>query len=182
MRWRKPQLWGNHLTKGLVISVAAGIIIGKIDMEDQLEDWVQGIRFVTPGRGDEGTPSSGDRINAGRAHVKDIVGKVWPYIVVGIAVGAGIHTRSRDSERRAISTVTSSALSVFRELAFCGRLAAVCNCGPRYSGTVVTDVRQLRSHNTPLLRTPSDCGILIEQHARANRVHQRVHDDFSSVV
>jgi uncharacterized membrane protein YraQ (UPF0718 family) len=80
-----------YLGVGLVIAIAAGIIIGKIDMEDQLEDWVQGIRFATPRRGDDGTPSWGERINAGRAHVKDIVGKVWPYIVVGIAVGAGIH-------------------------------------------------------------------------------------------
>jgi uncharacterized membrane protein YraQ (UPF0718 family) len=32
-----------------------------------------------------------ERVDAGTAHVKDIVGKVWPYILAGIAVGASIH-------------------------------------------------------------------------------------------
>ena len=32
-----------------------------------------------------------DRVAAGRQAVRDIVGKVWPYVVAGIAVGAGIH-------------------------------------------------------------------------------------------
>ena len=33
----------------------------------------------------------GERIDAGFASVREIVGKVWPYILVGIAIGAGIH-------------------------------------------------------------------------------------------
>jgi len=32
-----------------------------------------------------------DRVRAGRDAVKDIVGKVWPYVLAGIAVGACIH-------------------------------------------------------------------------------------------
>jgi hypothetical protein len=32
-----------------------------------------------------------DRIDAGFASVREIVGKVWPYVIVGIAVGAAIH-------------------------------------------------------------------------------------------
>ncbi len=32
-----------------------------------------------------------ERIRCGRDVVKDIVGKVWPYLLAGIAVGAGIH-------------------------------------------------------------------------------------------
>jgi hypothetical protein len=32
-----------------------------------------------------------DRIGFGREALKDIVGKVWPYVLAGIAVGAGIH-------------------------------------------------------------------------------------------
>jgi uncharacterized membrane protein YraQ (UPF0718 family) len=32
-----------------------------------------------------------DRIHAGRDAVRDIVGKVWPYVLAGIAIGAGIH-------------------------------------------------------------------------------------------
>ena len=32
-----------------------------------------------------------DRLEAGWQAMKDIVGKVWPYVLLGIAVGAGIH-------------------------------------------------------------------------------------------
>lgn len=32
-----------------------------------------------------------DRIDSGKASIKEIVVKVWPYIIAGIAVGAGIH-------------------------------------------------------------------------------------------
>ena len=32
-----------------------------------------------------------DRIDAGFASVREIVGKVWPYVLAGIAIGAGIH-------------------------------------------------------------------------------------------
>ena len=32
-----------------------------------------------------------DRFHAGARHVKEIVGKVWPYIMGGIAIGAAIH-------------------------------------------------------------------------------------------
>ncbi len=32
-----------------------------------------------------------DRFAAGRTAVRDIVGKVWPYVLGGIAVGAAIH-------------------------------------------------------------------------------------------
>jgi uncharacterized membrane protein YraQ (UPF0718 family) len=31
------------------------------------------------------------RLEAGWTHVKEIVGRVWPYIIAGIALGAGIH-------------------------------------------------------------------------------------------
>ncbi|MGC2110700.1 MAG: permease, partial [Candidatus Korobacteraceae bacterium] len=39
----------------------------------------------------ERPPSWSERIHAGKESVRDIVGKVWPYVLAGIAVGAGIH-------------------------------------------------------------------------------------------
>jgi hypothetical protein len=59
-------------------------------MERHLEDWV----LALPPS--QATVSSAElswdeRIAAGRAAVKDILGRVWPYIVAGIAIGAGIH-------------------------------------------------------------------------------------------
>jgi len=37
------------------------------------------------------TTNWGERIDGGFHHVREIVGKVWPYILAGIALGAGIH-------------------------------------------------------------------------------------------
>jgi len=81
---------GLYLGLGLTVAIVAGMIIGKIGMERHLEDWV---RSIQAGSADfiDATPNWAERIDAGVAHVKDIVGKVWPYILLGIAVGAGIH-------------------------------------------------------------------------------------------
>ncbi len=80
-----------YLGLGLSVAIFAGIVIGRLKMERYLEDWVQKIQA-----GQLVTPSSEqmtwvDRFEAGIHHVKEIVGKVWPYVIVGIGLGAGIH-------------------------------------------------------------------------------------------
>ncbi|MDR3640088.1 MAG: permease [Humidesulfovibrio sp.] len=75
---------------GLVIAIASGLVIGKLNMEEYIEDWVREIRLDTSTEQDVALTWAG-RINAGLSAVRDIVGKVWPWVVVGIAVGAGIH-------------------------------------------------------------------------------------------
>jgi uncharacterized membrane protein YraQ (UPF0718 family) len=80
-----------YLGLGLSIAIAAGIVIGKLGMEKHLEDWVLKIRLAHARHAVQQTPSVAARMRAGTAHVRDIVGKVWPYIVAGIAIGAGIH-------------------------------------------------------------------------------------------
>jgi uncharacterized membrane protein YraQ (UPF0718 family) len=78
-----------YLVTGLVIAVVAGWVIGRLGMERYIEDWVREIRM--------GDAASEERLTweARMAYawqaVKDIVGKVWPYVVAGIAVGALIH-------------------------------------------------------------------------------------------
>jgi uncharacterized membrane protein YraQ (UPF0718 family) len=59
-------------------------------MEAYLEDWIKDIPKAKISIGED-TLTLTDRISAGIESVKDIVIKVLPYIVVGIAVGAGIH-------------------------------------------------------------------------------------------
>ena len=80
-----------YLVMGLLVAIVAGIVIGKLGMERHLEDWVQKIHagHVRHAVGEK--MSRVERFEAGWAHVKLIVGKVWPYILAGIAVGAGIH-------------------------------------------------------------------------------------------
>lgn len=59
-------------------------------MERHLEDWVRDIPRVQAAAGDDAMTLA-ERIDGGFASVREIVGKVWPYVVAGIAVGAGIH-------------------------------------------------------------------------------------------
>jgi hypothetical protein len=59
-------------------------------MERYVESWVYEAQMGDGAPEDE-KPTWAERIHLGREAVRDIVGKVWPYVVVGIAVGAGIH-------------------------------------------------------------------------------------------
>ena len=79
-----------YLVLGLSVAIVAGFIIGKLKMEHHLEDWVQKMARTEAAVGaDELTLA--DRIQSGFASVREIVGKVWPYVLAGIAIGAGIH-------------------------------------------------------------------------------------------
>ena len=80
-----------YLALGLTVAIAAGLVIGKLNMEKHLEDWVRAMQATQPASYEAARPSWAERIDAGVAHVKEIVGKVWPYILAGIALGAGIH-------------------------------------------------------------------------------------------
>ena len=79
-----------YLTTGLVIAVIAGIIIGRLKLERYVEDFVWQIK--SGGQVVEGyKPSWSERFENAWQSTKEIVGKVWLYVIVGIAVGAGIH-------------------------------------------------------------------------------------------
>jgi uncharacterized protein len=80
---------GLYLLMGLLIAIVSGIVLGHLRMEKHVEPWV----FEVP-------PGSGtaqwelgwrERVRAGLDAVKDIVGRVWLYVLLGIGVGAGIH-------------------------------------------------------------------------------------------
>jgi uncharacterized protein len=80
-----------YLGLGLTVAIVAGLVIGKLKMERHLEDWVQGV-LAGSAPGFEGELLTWvDRFQAGWRHVREIVGKVWPYIIAGIAIGAAIH-------------------------------------------------------------------------------------------
>ena len=79
-----------YLVLGLTIAIFSGYIIGRLKMEAHLEDWVRNMPHISvTAEGD--TLTLTDRIHAGFASVREIVGKVWPYVLAGIAIGAGIH-------------------------------------------------------------------------------------------
>ena len=80
-----------YLGLGLLVAIIAGMVIGHLKMEPYLEDWVRAIQAGSAAPVDHAHPPWAERFAAGWAHVKEIVGKVWPYILAGIALGAGIH-------------------------------------------------------------------------------------------
>ena len=82
---------GLYLLLGLSVAIVAGVIIGKLGMERYLEDWVRALQVAANVASADERPSWAERIDSAIAQVKDIVGKVWPYILAGIALGAGIH-------------------------------------------------------------------------------------------
>lgn len=85
--WRVAAL---YMGTGLVIAIVAGWIIGRLKLERYVEDWVYQVKMA--GDGSESADLTWEgRIHYGLQAISDIVGKVWPFVVAGIAVGAGIH-------------------------------------------------------------------------------------------
>ncbi len=82
-----------YLGLGLVIAIISGWVLGRLKLEKHVEPWVYenmaGNAAATAG---DDTPMTwSDRVRAGATAVREIVGKVWLYVLLGIAVGAGIH-------------------------------------------------------------------------------------------
>jgi uncharacterized membrane protein YraQ (UPF0718 family) len=80
----------TYLGFGLTIAIVSGWVIGRLHLEHLLQDWVRNVRA-----GAVDLPAAQitmvQRIKAGLEAVRDIVGKVWPWIIAGIAAGAFIH-------------------------------------------------------------------------------------------
>lgn len=82
---------GLYMVSGLIIAITAGLIMGRMNLERYVEPFV----FEVKRKG--GLPMAGptltwaDRFEQAWDNTREIVGKVWLYVVIGIAVGAGIH-------------------------------------------------------------------------------------------
>jgi len=79
-----------YIVTGLVIAITAGWIIGKLHLEKWIESWVYETK-VGKNELNEEKIKFPQRIRFGYEAIRDIVGKVWLYIALGIAVGAGAH-------------------------------------------------------------------------------------------
>jgi uncharacterized membrane protein YraQ (UPF0718 family) len=85
--WKTALLYAST---GLLIAIISGYIIGRLKLERYVENWVYQIKSQDQNIIEEKISYS-ERIDLGITAVKEIVAKVWIYIVIGIAVGAGIH-------------------------------------------------------------------------------------------
>ncbi|MFZ0053095.1 MAG: permease, partial [Desulfobaccales bacterium] len=85
--WRIALL---YMSTGLFIAILTGVVIGRLNMERQVEDWVYEIRMGQTPAHLQTTTWMG-RIDYGLHQIREIVGRVWPYIILGIGAGAAIH-------------------------------------------------------------------------------------------
>ncbi|MBM3498351.1 MAG: permease [Armatimonadetes bacterium] len=85
--WRVAAI---YVVAGLSVAILSGWVIGRLRLEGHVEPWVYEIRSIS---GEGGGPrlTFADRIDYALEQVRTIVGKVWPFILLGIAAGAGIH-------------------------------------------------------------------------------------------
>lgn len=79
-----------YVGTGLTIAILSGWLIGKLRLEKYVAEWVYSVKSNHE-QNDEIKLAFSERINAGYMTVKEIVGKIWLYILIGIAVGAGAH-------------------------------------------------------------------------------------------
>lgn len=77
-----------YVIVGLVLAVIGGTIIDKLNMHKYIEDYVWGIENVDV---ESEKMTYRERISYGKSQVKDIIQKVWIYVLIGVGIGAAIH-------------------------------------------------------------------------------------------
>ena len=81
----------TYLGFGLGVAIVAGWVIGRLKLEGWLQGWVKQIQTSGAAVIPDAQLTFVDRIRLGLDAVKDIVGRVWIWILAGIAAGALIH-------------------------------------------------------------------------------------------
>jgi uncharacterized protein len=79
-----------YVVTGLVIAIVSGWVIGKLKLERYVESWVYKVKSGESDTQEEKLTYE-KRIRLGFTAVKEIVGKVWIYIIIGVGVGAAVH-------------------------------------------------------------------------------------------
>jgi uncharacterized protein len=78
-----------YISTGLIVALAGGYIIGKLKLEKWVEEYVYSIHMG------EGQVAAGqtikDRIDYAKSNMKEILGKIWLYVIIAIAIGGFIH-------------------------------------------------------------------------------------------
>lgn len=80
-----------YLSTGLLVAIGSGWIIGRMRMEKQVQDWVYQTQSRPAPTSDEPPMTWSHRLKQGRDSVRQIVGRVWWLVILGIGVGAAIH-------------------------------------------------------------------------------------------
>jgi uncharacterized membrane protein YraQ (UPF0718 family) len=92
-------LWGlfgfkvtaTYVAFGVTLAIIGGSVIGMLRLEKWVEPFIWEIQAGSPGEAGEPVWTFRERLREGWKSSRAIFGAVWPYIVGGIALGAGIH-------------------------------------------------------------------------------------------
>jgi uncharacterized membrane protein YraQ (UPF0718 family) len=77
-----------YIISGVIIAIISGIIIGRLKLEKHVEDYVYQIQMASS---EIPNPTWPERLNYAKGYVLEILHKVWPYVLVGIAIGGLMH-------------------------------------------------------------------------------------------
>ncbi len=77
-----------YVVVGLILAVVGGTLIEKLGFEKYVEGYVREIENIDT---DFIEMSHDERISYSKEQVKDIIHKVWLYVLIGVGVGSAIH-------------------------------------------------------------------------------------------
>jgi len=77
-----------YIGSGLLVAIVAGIVIGKLKMERYVQDYVWEMQV---GNGEITVMNFRQKLDYAREYTFDLLKKIWPYVVIGVGLGAFIH-------------------------------------------------------------------------------------------
>jgi uncharacterized membrane protein YraQ (UPF0718 family) len=77
-----------YVGTGLLVSIIAGIAIGKLRMEKYVQDYIYQMKV---GSVEIPQQKFREKIVYARDYTKDLLKRIWPYVLIGIGVGGFIH-------------------------------------------------------------------------------------------
>jgi len=77
-----------YIGTGLLVAIVAGIVIGKLKMERYVQDYVWEMQV---GNAEIVKQAFRDKLDYAREYTLGLLKKIWPYVVIGVGIGAFIH-------------------------------------------------------------------------------------------
>jgi len=77
-----------YIGSGLLVAIIAGIIIGKLKMEKYVQDYVWEMQV---GNTEIIEQTFREKLGYAQGYTRDLLKKIWPYVIVGVGLGAFIH-------------------------------------------------------------------------------------------
>lgn len=77
-----------YIGTGLLVAVVAGIVIGKLKLERYVQDYVWEMQV---GNAEIVEQTFREKIDYARGYTLELLKKIWPYVVIGVGIGAFIH-------------------------------------------------------------------------------------------